>query len=87
MKLVTSLINFECQQCGRFEGLSYHQEDKSINPTVFAATIGLGDIIKKLFPSNFMGMVSSVLAIFDTVSTYSCSSKKGNFVKLEYKTC
>ena len=25
MKLVTTLINFECQTCGIFEGLSYHQ--------------------------------------------------------------
>ena len=33
-----------------------------------------------------MGMVSSVLVIFDTVDTYSCSSNKGDFVKLEEKT-
>ena len=25
MKLVKSLMNFECQSCGIFEGLSYHQ--------------------------------------------------------------
>ena len=33
-----------------------------------------------------MGMVSSVSVIFDTVDTYSCSSNKGDFVKLEDKT-
>ena len=32
-----------------------------------------------------MGMVSSVLVIFDTVDTYSCSTNKGDFVKLEEK--
>ena len=41
MKLVTSLINFECQPCGIFEGLSYHQEDEFIDPIIFAATAGL----------------------------------------------
>ena len=30
-----------------------------------------------------MGMVSSVLVIFDTGDTYSCSSNKGDFVNLE----
>ena len=60
MKLVTSLMNFECQPCGIFEGLSYHQEDEFIDPIIFAATVGLGDRIKKLVSSNFMGMVSSV---------------------------
>ena len=33
-----------------------------------------------------MGMLSSVSVIFDTGATYSCSSNKGDFVKLEYKT-
>ena len=33
-----------------------------------------------------MGMVSSVSVIFDTGSTYSCSSNKGDFVNLEEKT-
>ena len=33
-----------------------------------------------------MGMVSSVSVIFDTGDTYSCSSNKGDFVKLEEKT-
>ena len=42
MKLVTSLMNFECQTCGIFEGLSYHQEDEAIDPIIFAATVGLG---------------------------------------------
>ena len=32
-----------------------------------------------------MGMASSVSIIFDTVSTYSCSSNKGDFVDLEDK--
>ena len=33
-----------------------------------------------------MCMVSSVSVIFDTGDTYSCSSNKGEFVKLEEKT-
>ena len=33
-----------------------------------------------------MGMVSSVSVIFDTGDTYSCSSNKVDFVKLEEKT-
>ena len=85
MKLVTSLINFECQPCGIFEGLSYHQEDEVIDPIIFAATSGLGNRTKKLVSSNFMGMVSSVSVIFETGDTYSCSSNKGDFVKLEEK--
>ena len=83
IKLVTSLINFECQSCGIFEGLSYHHEDEAIDPIIFAATVELGDRIKKLVSSNFMGMVSSVSVIFDTGDTYSCSSNKEDFVKLE----
>ena len=83
MKSVTSLMNFECQTCGIFEGLSYHQEDESIDPIIFADTVGLGNRINKLISSNFMGMVRSVSVIFDTGDTYSCSSNKGNFVKLE----
>ena len=47
-KLVTSLMNFECQPCGIFEGLSYHNEDEVIDYIIFAATVGLGDIIKEL---------------------------------------
>ena len=85
MKLVTSLINFECQPCGIFEGLSYHQEYDVIDHIIFAATVGLGDRIKKLVSSNFMVMVNSVSVIFDTGATYSCSSNKGDFVKLEEK--
>ena len=49
MKLATSLMNFECHPCGIFEGFSYHKEDKAIDPTIFAATVGLGDKIKKIF--------------------------------------
>ena len=47
MKLVTSLMSFECQPCGIFEGLSYHKEDEVIDPIIFAATVGLGHRIKK----------------------------------------
>ena len=82
MKLVTSLMNFECQPCGIFEGLSCHQEDEVIDPIIFAATVGLGYRINKLISSNFMGMVSSVSVIFDTGATYSFSYNKGYFVKL-----
>ena len=59
MKLVTSLINFECQPCGIFEGLSYHQEDEVIDPIIFAATVGLENRINKLVSSNLMGTVIS----------------------------
>ena len=45
----------------------------------------MGNRIKKLVSSNFMGMVSSVSVIFDTGDNYSCSSNKGKFVKLEEK--
>ena len=69
MKLVTYLMNFECQPCGIFEGFSYHHEDEAIDPIIFAATVGLGSRIKKLVSSNFMGMVSSVSVIFDTGAT------------------
>ena len=69
MKLVTSLNNFKCQPCGIFEVLSYHHEDEVIDPITFAATTGLGNRIKKLVSSNFMGMVSSVSVIFDTGAT------------------
>ena len=48
MKLVTSLVNFECQPCWIFEGLSYHQEDEVVDPIYFVATVGLGNIINKL---------------------------------------
>ena len=69
MKLAASSINFECQPWGIFKGVSYHQEYKAIDPTIFAATVGLGDIIKKLVSSNFMGIVISVSVIFDTGDT------------------
>ena len=32
-----------------------------------------------------MGMVRPVSVIFDTVATYSCSSNKGDFLRLEEK--
>ena len=48
MKLVTSLIIFECQPCRIFEGISYHKEDEAIDINIFAATLGLGDRINKL---------------------------------------
>ena len=78
-------MNFECHPCGIFEGLSYHQEYGVIDPIIFAATVGSGKRIKKLVSSKLMGMVSSVSIIFDTRATYSCSSNKGDFVKLEEK--
>ena len=65
-ELATSLMNFECQPCGIFEGFSCHQEEKAIDPTIFAATVGLEYRIKKILSSNFMGMVSLVSVIFDT---------------------
>ena len=42
MKLVITLTNFECQPCGLFQGISYHQEDEAIAPTTFADYLGLG---------------------------------------------
>ena len=69
IKLVTFLMDFECQPCGIFEGLSYHQENEAIDTTIFADTVGLGDRIKQLVSSNYMGMVSSVSVIFDTGNT------------------
>ena len=83
MKLVTSLMNFECQSCGIFEGFSYHQEDEAIDINIFAANVGLQDRIKKLVSSNFMGMLSSFSVIFYTGATYSCYSNKGDYVNLE----
>ena len=59
MKLVTSFMNFECQPCGIFEGLSCHHKDEVIDSIIFVATAVLGNRIKKLVSSNFMGMVSS----------------------------
>ena len=79
-------MNFECHPYGIFEGLPYHQEDESIGTTIFAATVGLGCIINKLFSSNFMEILISVSVIFENGDTYSCFSNKGYFVKLEYKT-
>ena len=63
MKLATSLINYEYNPCGIIEGLSYHQGDESIDYTIFADTVWLGERINK--SSKFMGMVSSVSFIFD----------------------
>ena len=45
----------------------------------------MGDIIKKLVSSKSIVRVSSFSVISDTGSTYSCSSYKGGFVKLEEK--
>ena len=63
-------MNFECQPCGIFEVLSYHQEYEVVDPIIFAANVELGNIINKLISSNFMGMVSSVSVIFDIGATY-----------------
>ena len=65
--------------------MSYHHEDEVIDPIIVGDTAVLGDRIKKLVSSNFMGMVGSVSVIFDTGATYSCSSNKGYFVKLKEK--
>ena len=46
----------------------------------------MGEIIKKLVSSNFIGMVISVSVIFDTRANYSCSSNKEDLLKLEEKT-
>ena len=70
MKSATSLMTFECQLCGIFEGFSYHQEDEAIDITIFAPNFGLVERIKKLFFSNFMSMMISVSVIFDTGATY-----------------
>ena len=59
-----------CYPWGMFEGLSHPQKVESIARTTFAASSVLGDLITKLFSSNFMGIVRSVLVIFDTVDTY-----------------
>ena len=71
MKLVTSLINYEFQPCGIFEGLSYHQEYEVIDPIIFAATLVFGNRINKLVTSKFMGMVSSVSVNIEYGDTYS----------------
>ena len=39
-------MKFECQPYGTFEGLSYHQEDEAIDPTIFEANVELGYRIK-----------------------------------------
>ena len=85
MKLATSLMNFECHPCGIFESFSYHQKHEAIDTTIFAATVGLGDRIKKLVSSDFMGMLIAVSVIFFTGANYLCSSNKGDFVKLKEK--
>ena len=41
MKLVTSLMYFECQPCGIFEGLSYHKEDEVIDPIMVVPNNGI----------------------------------------------
>ena len=70
MNLVISLMNFECQSCGIFKGLSYHQEDEVIDHIILADTVGLGNRIYKLVSSYSMVMVISVLVIFDTGATH-----------------
>ena len=63
--------------------MSYHQEDEVIDPIIFTDNVGLGDIINNVVSSKFMGRVSSVAVIFDTVATYSCYYNQGDFVKIE----
>ena len=60
VSLATSLMNFECQPCGIFECILYHQENEAIYHTIFEDYVRLVDGINKLVSSNFMGMVSSV---------------------------
>ena len=79
-------MNFECQPYGIFESLSYHQEDKVVDPIIFAATVGLKNRTNKLVSSNFMGKLRSVSVIFDTGDTYSCLSNRGGVVNIEEKT-
>ena len=45
----------------------------------------MGNRIKKLVSSKFMGLVISLLAIFDTGAIYSCYPNKAYFVNLEDK--
>ena len=83
INLATYLMNFECKPCGIFKCFKYHQEDESIDTTTLSTTTGLGYRIKNLVSSNFMFIVISVLVIFDTRATYSCSSNNGDCVELE----
>ena len=46
VRLATSLMNFEFQPCGIFEGLSHHH-DEVVTPNTFADSAELGDMIKK----------------------------------------
>ena len=64
MKLVTSLMNLNVNRVVYLKILSCHKEDEVIDPIIFASTVGLGNRIKKLFPSNLMGMMRSVSVIF-----------------------
>ena len=48
MKLVTSFMDFECQPCGIFEGLSYQQEYGVINHIILTSIVGLGHRINNL---------------------------------------
>ena len=86
MRLMTSLMYFECHPCGIFESLAHPQVVEIIAPATFASCAGLGYRIKKLVSSNFMGMMRVVLIIFDTGVTYLCSSNNGYVVNLEAKT-
>ena len=40
-----------------------------MDPTIFAATVDLGNRIEKVVSSKFTGMVSSVSVIFDNEAT------------------
>ena len=41
-------MNFECNPCVIFEGLSYHQEDKGIDPTIFVTIVVFGRTNKEV---------------------------------------
>ena len=46
--LATYVMTFECHTCGIFKGILHYQEDETISPTNFAASVGLRDRIKEL---------------------------------------
>ena len=48
IRVAASLMNFECHTCGIFKGILHYQEDETISPTNFAASVGLRDRIKEL---------------------------------------
>ena len=70
MILATSLVDFEYQTCGIFEGLESPQDVESSDTTTFVACSGLGGTINKLVLLKLMVMVREISVIFDTGATY-----------------